>query len=83
MRAVGRDLDLFCADVHSLCRCSVYESVGEVLKFIIAAAYEFDVVEKSYFEYSEYRPSTSGDGCVLVMECFLHDLLKDQVEHDG
>ena len=26
-------LALFCADFHSICRCSVYESVGEVLKF--------------------------------------------------
>ena len=31
VRAVGHDLALFCADFHSICRCSVYESVGEVL----------------------------------------------------
>ena len=32
-------LALFCADFHSICRCSVYESVGEVLKFTFAAAH--------------------------------------------
>ena len=30
--AVGHDLALFCADIHSICRCFVYESIGEVLK---------------------------------------------------
>ena len=33
VRAVGPDVALFCADFHSICRCSVYDSVGEVLKF--------------------------------------------------
>ena len=28
--AVGHDLPLFCADSHSICCCSVYETVGEV-----------------------------------------------------
>ena len=37
----------FCADFHSICRCSVYESVGEVLKFTIAAAHMINVVGKS------------------------------------
>ena len=31
--AVARDFALFCADFQSLCPCSVYESVGEDLKF--------------------------------------------------
>ena len=34
---VGHDLTLFCADSHSICICSVYESAGEVLKFTTAA----------------------------------------------
>ena len=34
----------FCADFHSICRCSVHESVGEVLKFTVAAAHKIDVV---------------------------------------
>ena len=34
--AVSHDFALFCADSHSICRCSVYESVGEVLKFTIS-----------------------------------------------
>ena len=38
---------LFCADFHFICPCSVYESVGEVLKFTIAAAHKIDVVSKS------------------------------------
>ena len=63
-RAVGRDLALFCADFHSICRRSIYESVGEVLKFIVAAAHKVDVVGKSYLAY---EPSTSGNGCVVVM----------------
>ena len=46
VRAVGHDLALFCADFHSICRCSVYEFVG-VLKFTIAAAYKIDVIGKS------------------------------------
>ena len=33
--AVGHDLALFHADFHSICCCSVCESVGEVLKFTI------------------------------------------------
>ena len=37
----------FYADLHSICRCSVYESFGGVLKFIIAAANKVDVVGKS------------------------------------
>ena len=37
----------FCSDFHFLCRCSVYESVGEGLKFTIAAAHKTDVVGKS------------------------------------
>ena len=45
--AVGHDLALFCADFHSICRCSVYESVDEVLKFTTAAAHEIDVVGES------------------------------------
>ena len=34
VRATSHDLALFCVDYYSICRCSV----GEVLKFIIAAA---------------------------------------------
>ena len=37
----------FCADFHSICRCSVYESVGEVLKSTIVAAHKTDVVSES------------------------------------
>ena len=72
VHAVGLDHALFCADFHSICCCSVYESVGEVLKFTIAAAHKIDVVSDSL---AAYGPSTNGDGCVVVMECFLHDLL--------
>ena len=50
----------------------VYESVGVVLKFIIAAAHKIDVVGKSKVAYG---PAINGDGCVVAMECFLHDLL--------
>ena len=42
---------VFCADFHFICRCSVYESVGEVLKFIIAATHYIDVVGRSYVSY--------------------------------
>ena len=45
--AAGHGLTFFCADFHSICRCSVYESVGEVLEFDIAAAHKIDVVGKS------------------------------------
>ena len=38
---------LSCADFYSICRCSVYESVGEVLRFTTAAAHKIDVVGKS------------------------------------
>ena len=31
---------------HSICRCSVYESTGEVLKFILAAAHKINVIGK-------------------------------------
>ena len=57
---------------HSVYRCSVYESVGEVLKFIIVAARKIDVVGKSQVAYG---PSTNREGCVVITEWFLHDLL--------
>ena len=47
VRGVGHDLALFfCADFHSTCLCSVYKSVGDVLKFTVAAAHKIDVVGK-------------------------------------
>ena len=61
-----------CADFYSYCPCSVNESVGEVLKFTIAAAHNIDVVGESLFAHG---PATNGNGCVAVMEFFLHDLL--------
>ena len=30
-----------------------------------------------------YGPTANGNGCLVVMECFLHDLLYQQVEQDG
>ena len=45
--AVSHNLALFCADFLFICRCSVYESVGEVLMFIVAAAHKIDAVSKS------------------------------------
>ena len=63
-----------------MCSCSVYKHADEVLKLTIAANHKTDVVSKSYIAYG---PSTNGDGCVVVMECFLHDLLLlEQVEQD-
>ena len=47
VRAVGHDSVLFCTDFHSTCRCSVYESVGEVLRFNIPSSYKIDDVCKS------------------------------------
>ena len=47
VRAVGHALPLFCGDFLSICPCSVYESVGEVLKFTMAAAHKINVVSKS------------------------------------
>ena len=40
VRGAGHDLALFYADFHSLCWCSVYESVGRVLKFTITVTHE-------------------------------------------
>ena len=40
----GHDLPLFCTDFLSIMPCSVYESVGEVLEFTIAAPHKIDVV---------------------------------------
>ena len=47
VRAVGHDLALFCANFHSICLCSVYESVCEVLKYIIAVNHKISVVGQS------------------------------------
>ena len=47
VRAIGYDLTLFCADFHSISCCSVYESVGEVLKFTVAAVHNMNVVGES------------------------------------
>ena len=53
---------LFCADLHSICRGSVYESFGEALKFTFAAAHKINVVSKSY---TAYGPYTNRDVCVV------------------
>ena len=45
--AVDHDLAAFCADFHPICHCSVYESVGVVLKFTIAASHKINVIGKS------------------------------------
>ena len=41
----------FCADVYSVCRFSVYESVGEVLKFTIAVTHKITTIDKSQAAY--------------------------------
>ena len=71
IRAVGHDLALFSADFHSVYRCSIYESVGEVLKFTTAAARTIDVVGESRVACVR--------GCGQwrwMVGCFLHDLLR-------
>ena len=78
--AIGHDLAHFCADVHSIYMSLLCESVCEVLKFRTAAAHKIDAAGISW---AACGPSTSGDGCVLVMECFLHVLLQEQVEQNG
>ena len=55
-------------------------SAGKVLKFTTAATHKIDVVGK--FQ-AAYGLATNGDECVVVMECFLHDLLSEQVEQNG
>ena len=37
----------FCADFYSICPCFVYRSVGEDMKFTIAAANKVDIVSES------------------------------------
>ena len=63
-RDVGHDLTYFCADFPSICRCFIYESVGEVLKFTIAAAHKIDVVGKSEVAYGP--PTDGGDYVVAI-----------------
>ena len=72
-----KNLALFCADFHFICRCSLYVSIDEVLKFTTAAALTIDVTGKSKVVYA---PSTNG--YVVIMECFLCDLLKEQSEQN-
>ena len=45
--ALGYDLALLCAHFHSICPFSVYEPVGVVLNFSIAATHKIDVVGES------------------------------------
>ena len=56
------------------------ESSGEVLKFIFATAHKINVVGKSWVAHG---PFTNGDGHVVVMECFLHDLLYEKLNRKG
>ena len=77
--AAGRNLALFCADFHSIWLCSVHESIGEVLKFTIAATNKIDVSKSQ----ATNGPATNTDGCVVFIECFPHNLLKEKVEQDG
>ena len=76
--AVRYDLALFCADFHSICHCSVYTSVGEVLKLTIDATHKIDVVGKSWVTSVIGLPPME-----VVMECFLHNNLKERIEQDG
>ena len=55
----------------SISRCSVYEIVGEVLKFTLAAVHKIHVGKLQV----PYRPDTAGDRYVVIIECLLHDLL--------
>ena len=50
------------------------------MKFTIDAAHKIDVVTKSKVAYG---PSADGNECVVVMECFLHDLLWDNLNRMG
>ena len=50
-----------------MCPCSVYESIGEVLKFTTAAAHKINVGGES--DGVMYGHATNLDGCVVVMEC--------------
>ena len=56
------DLPLFCGDFHSICRCSVYESAGEVLKFTIAAAHKINVVSRLHMAFHQWRWMCGGCG---------------------
>ena len=69
--AVRHDLAVFCADFHSICTCSVNKLVGKVFKFAIPASPLINVVGELYIAYGR---ATYGDWCVMVVECFLHDL---------
>ena len=80
VRAVGHHLALFCADFHSIRRCSVFEFIGEILKPTIPAAHKIDVIGKLQVAYG---PLTNENGCVMAMECFLHDHFWEQVEQGG
>ena len=66
---------LFCAHFYSIYHCSIYKSIGEVLKFTIAAAHKIDVVGQSQevYDWAFHQWPMCG---VVVMECFLHDLLR-------
>ena len=76
--AAGRNLALFCVDFHSIWLCSVHESIGEVLKFTIAATNKIDVSKSQ----ATNGPATNTDGCVVVMECSLHDHLLEQEQEE-
>ena len=69
--AVGHYLALFCADFHSKCSYSVFKSVGEVLSSPLLLPIRLMLMAKQV----AYKPSTDRNGYVVVMECFLHDLL--------
>ena len=61
VHTVGHNFALVCVDFHSTCPCSVYESVGKVLRFIVAAV-KIDAVGDSW---AVYEPATNGDGVVV------------------
>ena len=47
-----------------------------VSKIAVAAPHKIDVVGDTQ---AAYRPTTKGDRCLVLIECFLYDLLKKQV----
>lgn len=69
---------LMVIDVQSRCVGTVCQCVGKTWRLAVSASYQIDVVCKAHVAN---RSSADGNGSVVVVKAFTHDLLQDNEQH--
>ena len=86
VRAVGHDFAFLCY-FHSISPDIIPKcwlgSKHKLIPYVIALSTGLFGEVKKFITAACIWAFYQGDRCVMVMECFLHDLLLEQVEQDG